>query len=154
MWVESATSLGFHASPFAQDARVKDAKGKEGALTYVVKGKIGRGTRSLWELLGRAADGEDEAVRLWFEFESFMDRGSHWLSTWGMRPPRPHVARATSRHSTTDRLLMMLADLLGATSIRKQASLPTTTGRRLSSATISRIRRDDSDYRKWRTFRA
>jgi hypothetical protein len=57
LWVESAASLGFHASSYAQDAVLRDAKG---ALAYAVKSKLNRGSGSLWELLGRAADGEDE----------------------------------------------------------------------------------------------
>jgi hypothetical protein len=48
----------------------------------------------------------------------------------------------------------MLADLLGATSKRVQARMITTTGRIMSTPTISRIRRDDTDYIKWRTLRA
>ena len=151
MWVESAISLGLHASPQAQNAVLKDA---QGAVVYVIKGKLHRGASSLWELLGRAADGEDEAVRRWEDLESFMQRGDRWLSSWRMRPPKPSVTKRAAQHSPTDRDLMQLADLLGATSKRVQARMITTTGRTLSPATIARIRRDDSDYRKWRGLRA
>jgi hypothetical protein len=151
MWVESAASLGFHASSFAQDAVLRDARS---ALAYVVKGKLGRRLGGLWDLLGRAADGEDEAMRRWMDFESHMQRGDRWLSTWHMRPPKPSVKKEAPQHSPSDRQLMMLADLLGATSKRVQDRMVTTTGRTLSTPTISRIRRDDSDYRRWKTFSA
>jgi len=151
LWIESARSSGFHASSYAQNALLRDQKG---ALAYVVKGKLNRRPGSLWDLLGRAADGEDEAVAHWEDFESHMQRGDRWLSTWHMRPPKESAKKDIPQHSTSDRQLMMLADLLGATSKRVQAGMPTTMGRSLSTSTISRIRRDDSVYRRWRTLSA
>jgi len=147
LWIESASSLGLLAFSYAQNAVRKDARS---ALAYVVKGKLNRGPGSLWDLLGRAADGEDEAVARWEAVESFMLRGDRWLSTWHMRPPKGLVKKDVPQHSTSDRQLMMLADVLGATSKRVQARMVTTTGRIMSTPTISRIRRDDSEYRKWR----
>lgn len=152
-WVASAQSLGFQASRTAQHACLKKANGPKGALAYVVKGKLGRGANSLRELLRGASSGESESVRLWFEFESFMERGKHWLSTWRMRPLKSSVEKKIPMHSTLDRRLMMLADLIGADSTRPQALMVTTSGDSLSRATINRIRRDDSEYRQWRAIR-
>ena len=149
LWIESARSLGLLASSYAQDAVLRDQKG---ALAYVVKGKLNSGPGSLWDLLGRAADGEDEAVAHWEDFESHMQRGNRWLSTWHMRPPKHLVKKDVPQHSTSDRELLMLADLLGATSKRVQARMVTTTGRTMSTPTISRIRRDDAGYRRWRAL--
>ena len=144
LWVDTALQLGVRASI---DAVVKDA---EETLGYVVKGKLGFGSDSLRGLLERAAQGEADAVDAWMEMEAFVARGHRWLFTYKMYPLSGRFEKRTPRHSDTCRGLMMLADIIGATSTRVQEEIIRAHGWTFSRSTINRIRRDDPLYRRWR----
>ena len=164
-WIQAAADLGISANRSGVGFRF--AYSPRRALSYVLKGKLGHGGKSLRETLAEAVRGDADALDRFHTVEKFLadHPGIRWRFSWRRPAPRrppartPRKTRSTYDYSSSsDMRLMMLADLLGVVSKAGQASLLTNGWdekkqdfRRLSSTTIARIRRHPT-YEKWRSM--
>ncbi|CAN5316552.1 hypothetical protein BH09ACT5_BH09ACT5_01190 [soil metagenome] len=142
IWVDIVHGLGIEARTGLQKHR---SKAPEDAVEYAVKARLGYGPASLRGLGTRAAQGDANADERWEQVQRFYLAKPYrrWRSSWVAKAPTP--ARITAPtfdySSSSDLRRLVILDRLGVTGRQVQADVMTSAGHRISTATISRIRR-------------